>query len=375
MNKKIYPEVDVNHETGKTALGWVVKLEGKNHRISDDRKFSDWINASPIHIRELFSLSETWKALDSIQKLDKNTLADLLKADTDRKNVVPLYLGCVPSAPINRGKLYFRWPKYFKVVSMAACLFVISVISVLLLQYPRAADASIYSTRLGEQRSFILEDGSVLHLNTQSSISVIFSKQKRSVELMAGEAHFAVAHDKDRPFIVSTDNALIKAVGTAFNVYHPRNGDTIVTVVEGTVNVAASLPEQDPHQENSEEYENLKQVKTMPAKEYAMAVGGQVTIKSAGEIIAGEVSKNDLAVVTAWRQRRLVFKSHTLSEVAEEFNRYNRQEIIVDSKFAGRQEITGIFEADKPNSLIKFLENDRSLKVTKLYDKIFIGDR
>ncbi len=369
MNKKDCLEMDVNHGIAKAAIDWVVKLEGKNNRKSDERKFMDWIKESPVHIREFFELREIWNAFDSIQQMDKNTLSELLKDDIGCENVVNLHLDRVPGASINRGKSSSKWPSHLKAFSMAAVLCVISIISVLVLQYPRVVDASIYSTRLGEQRSFTLEDGSVLYLNTQSSIKVIFSERQRSVKLTAGEAHFNVAYDKNRVFIVSTDNAVIKSVGTAFNVYHPRNGDTIVTVVEGKIKVAASLPRLDAR----EEIKVLEVAKVVPAKEYTMAVGWQATIKSVGEIMTRKVSKGDMDVATAWRQRQLVFKSHPLSKVADEFNRYNRLEIIVDSESTGKQEITGIFAADKPTSLIKFLESDASLKVTKLYDKIFIS--
>src|SRR6185312_16380584 len=60
----------------------------------------------------------------------------------------------------------------------------------------------------------------------------------RDVELIEGQALFAVAHDVARPFIVSAGNAAVRAVGTQFDVYRKQTGTT-VTVVEGRVAVSS----------------------------------------------------------------------------------------------------------------------------------------
>ena len=90
------------------------------------------------------------------------------------------------------------------------------------------------TTGLGEQHSEVLPDHSVVELNTQSEIRVGFTAAERRVELVRGEAFFDVAKDPARPFIVVTDLATAKAVGTRFSVYRALSG-TIVTVAEGRV--------------------------------------------------------------------------------------------------------------------------------------------
>src|SRR6202042_1154910 len=93
-----------------------------------------------------------------------------------------------------------------------------------------------FRTALGEQRSVLLADGSRATLNTASTIEVILQKGRREVRLVQGEALFEVAHDSARPFVVRAGNALLKDVGTQFNVDMRSNGTT-VTVVEGQVAV------------------------------------------------------------------------------------------------------------------------------------------
>ncbi len=60
----------------------------------------------------------------------------------------------------------------------------------------------------------------------------------RRVDLTAGEAVFRVSKDATRPFRVHTNDAVIQAVGTQFNV-NARSDMTIVTVIEGRVSVSS----------------------------------------------------------------------------------------------------------------------------------------
>ena len=77
--------------------------------------------------------------------------------------------------------------------------------------------------------------------------------------------------------------------------------------------------------------------------------------------------------MTAWRERRLVFRADTLATIAEEFNRYNRLRIEVRGNVANRQ-LTGVFDADDPVSLVEFLNDAPSVRVSHDGDRIVIGD-
>lgn len=61
------------------------------------------------------------------------------------------------------------------------------------------------------------------------------------------------------------------------------------------------------------------------------------------------------APVIAWTQRQLVFERRPLGEVAEEFNRYNRERIKIDSVALRDKVVTGVFEANDPDSFVSFL--------------------
>ncbi|KAB2846121.1 MAG: FecR family protein [Melioribacteraceae bacterium] len=89
----------------------------------------------------------------------------------------------------------------------------------------------------GEIRKIRLDDGTVVTLNSESELRIPedFFLKERNVSL-TGEAYFEVAHDSKKPFIVSTEMATIKVIGTKFNVTAWQENDEVtVAVSEGKV--------------------------------------------------------------------------------------------------------------------------------------------
>ena len=91
-----------------------------------------------------------------------------------------------------------------------------------------------FETALGEQRKILLDDGTRLTLDTGTRLVVAMGDQRRTVDLLSGRAHFDVAKDSLRPFVVTAGDRQVVAVGTAFD--GARHGDEMsVTMVEGKV--------------------------------------------------------------------------------------------------------------------------------------------
>lgn len=72
-------------------------------------------------------------------------------------------------------------------------------------------------TRVGEQRTLSLSDGSRLTLDTGSAVDIAFSAHSRLLILRAGEIFIETAKD-DRPFIVNSRQGTMRALGTRFGV-------------------------------------------------------------------------------------------------------------------------------------------------------------
>jgi hypothetical protein len=96
-----------------------------------------------------------------------------------------------------------------------------------------------FETRHGEQLSRRLTDNSVLHLNTDSAVTIRYGKTERLVTLTSGEADFEVTHEPTRPFRVFAGSAEVVDIGTQFDV-RLEHDSTVVTVVEGRVAVGPS---------------------------------------------------------------------------------------------------------------------------------------
>lgn len=93
-------------------------------------------------------------------------------------------------------------------------------------------------TSPGMTTSLTLPDGTIVYLNSESSLSYPsrFNRDFRRVTL-SGEAYFEVAKDPEKKFILSTTHqSQIEVLGTCFNVEaYEQNTEVITTLIEGKV--------------------------------------------------------------------------------------------------------------------------------------------
>jgi transmembrane sensor len=92
-----------------------------------------------------------------------------------------------------------------------------------------------------------------------------------------------------------------------------------------------------------------------------MARGEGLQITPDGQV--GPAATIDAAEVTAWRQRRLMFRKDRLADVVREFNRYsNATQLAVEEPDVAERRLSGVFDADDPKSLLLFLAEDGTLE-------------
>jgi transmembrane sensor len=207
-----------------------------------------------------------------------------------------------------------------------------------------------YSTEIGENRSITLADGSTVNLNARSKLRIRFSKAERQVELLEGQALFEVRHDAHRPFIVRSGGTLVRAVGTQFDVYR-GSGGTTVTVLEGRVTVADAVRAPD------------------PAHATFVSAGEQVT--ATAQVIT-KPKHTDVAAATAWTQHRLIFDGTPLSEVVDDFNRYNARQLIIEDRELADFHVSGVYTSTDPASLIRFLREQPGVEVAETANAVHI---
>ena len=95
-----------------------------------------------------------------------------------------------------------------------------------------------YRTATGERREVVLDDGSVLSLNTDSAVNVRFDASHRLIELLAGEILVSSGHGAGSaaPLVVATREGLVRALGTRF-VVRQQDGVSTVEVLESAVEI------------------------------------------------------------------------------------------------------------------------------------------
>jgi transmembrane sensor len=209
-----------------------------------------------------------------------------------------------------------------------------------------------YSTGVGEQRTIKLEDGSTIALNTNTAIRVELTDTLRRVSLLQGEALFTVAKDPGRPFRVLSDRAIAQAIGTSF-VVRRNDSDTVVTVIEGQVAVARF------------DQIDLAATGEVPPEALRLSAGVRA------EVVARQIQTSavpNLAAVTAWKSGRLIFEGEALSEVVAEFNRYNRVQIVLEDSTLSAEQLSGVFDADNPQALVRFLERANVIEAAQASD-------
>jgi transmembrane sensor len=359
------------------ASDWFVDFRVGDVDQDSRARFDEWLRRSPEHIRAYMEIAKTYVELPALAgQMDADAL---IKYAHSGENVVPFDgAGAAPSSRALR-----RAPRRF--LSAAACVLFLVVAGTAwwqMLHFPT------YSTNIGERRSLTLADGSTVDLNARSKLRVEFNKEERRVSLLAGQALFQVAKDKNRPFIVASGDATVRAVGTQFDVYRKDSGTT-VTVLEGRVAVysaAAAAPATQgstsaaavPHASRSGSSGSA------PAQPYApvtladpsgfatvfLSAGEQVTVTPAQAMPTP--ARADIAATTAWMQRRLIFDGSRLSDVVQEFNRYNRRQIVIEGVELSDFHVSGVYSSTDPASLIRFLREQPGMKITEIADEIRI---
>jgi transmembrane sensor len=99
----------------------------------------------------------------------------------------------------------------------------------------------IHSKSINDHQRIVLNDGSTVVLNKNSSIEYPekFTGAIREVTLK-GEAYFDICHKAHQPFIVNVGSLTVNVLGTAFNVKANKGAKVEVTVARGKVSVSTN---------------------------------------------------------------------------------------------------------------------------------------
>ncbi|MDC6366789.1 MULTISPECIES: FecR family protein [Flavobacteriaceae] len=179
----------------------------------------------------------------------------------------------------------------------------------------------------GRRAQIQLSDGSKVWLNSGSKLvyPVSFQEERREVYL-EGEGIFEVAHNKEQPFIVKSENHEVEVLGTVFNVSNYLDDASISTTLKsGSVQI---------RYKSDSFFKNKEVMKVSPGVR-------TVYDKNSTKIFSNKVDVNKYF---SWREGVLIFKNDDLGYIMKKLSRYYNVKISVENKELKSQTFSGYLD-------------------------------
>lgn len=189
-------------------------------------------------------------------------------------------------------------------------------------------------------RHLTLEDGSLVHMDAGSKLTVSMTKQERRLQLLEGRAVFEVAHDANRPFSVTSGGTRTVALGTRFEVQR-QNRQTTVTLAQGSVAVSDATAKQPKWQER-------------------LQPGEQISVDAKQQRHRQIV---DAQAVTSWSRGWLAFHATPLDMALREINRYSKKQVLLGDASLGDLAVAGNFIAGDSESIVNAIAEVLPIRV------------
>lgn len=313
----------------EAAIAWLTERDD-GFTPAREREFAQWLRADPSHAATVARLEQTLGLLGELPEFRSE-----INTAFDRAAPIVAFPPAEPSAPrpARRGLRVLAWAGF------AAALALGSFVGWRALRPPPEIH---YATTVAGYERARLDDGSTLELNAASAARVRFTPAERHVQLESGEAHFAVAHDTARPFIVSAGPIAVRAIGTAFNVRYATDGAVEVTVTEGKVRIGQSGP-----------------ASSAAASAPLVSAGQRIVLPRQAPLPAVEqVDPAALRVALAWQSRLADFAEAPLADVIARFNARSRIQLVLADPTLADRRIGGTFALDEAEAFVRLLERD-----------------
>jgi len=287
------------------AEQWLIRLDADPENPALREQFDRWYNQHPAHAEAFANAELLWQLMGQV------TPAEL-----------------VTPTQSTRPSVRRRW------FATAAAVILTTAVGIVSQPYWQPVDLQ---TAEGERKTFKLDDGSKLVLNTDTRVNTTFTSNDRRLELKQGEAEFDVARD-GRPFTVYAGDISVRALGTIFTV--GQNGSRAwVNVTESKVKVC-----QDAHCETLRAGQRLEiqdeqfgAVKTVPASQ-----------------------------LSAWKRGLIIAENQPVKTLVSDLDRYYPGKLILLAEPAERRRLNTVLNIKKPEQALQGLARSLKLGIKKV---------
>ena len=378
------------------AGAWIVKMDQGQLSPEQTAELQQWIAKSDFHRNYLHQLAHNWDSMGILQELAELFPIQPTAATPATQPVMPATQPVMPAqagtsgthaptvTPANPTVMPAKagisnpqppTPKTWlqnliaqlkQPKAWAPTLATFALVAILI----NTQQPNHFETDIGQQASYQLSDGTHITLNTNSELKVDYSQDRRRIYLLRGEAHFDVAKNPQRPFMVYAGEGMVWAVGTAFNVRYLNAGNlegnhasTLigtsidVTVTEGTVKIFADI---EPDKNTSLDVNDAQNSPT--DHEQLVHAGKSVQyskVINATQTTPAQVLEQKLA----WQHGALIFKGETLEQAIKEIARYTDKQLIITDPSIKNIRVGGHYKTDNINSLLASLSETLEIKL------------
>lgn len=327
----------MKEETGNKDWLLIAKHLGKELDKEQEECLDQWLAASEENRKELTNAEKIWELSD---------IRDSNRFSTDKGwNQM--------SSRIHKTKTIGKSRVFLQPLRIAASILILIGLGIAVYWYSASSN---YVKLTAENHKIIepilLPDGTRVSLNVGSTIKYpksFANSATRTVEL-TGEAFFDVTHNAKQPFIIHTPKAMVKVLGTSFDVEAYQNSDSVQVVVKtGTVELSSRNHE-----------ESIKLTKGNSGVYYA---NHNKLVKSEGADV------NALA----WKTNVILFQNVNLDYVAKTLSRVFHSSFKFDNEALKKCNYNANFiQGESLESILKTIQETLPIQIKKSNDTYII---
>ena len=310
-------------EITNLAVEWLVE---KQEGFAPGRaaRFQAWCDADPRHALAVAKAELTFLLLGELP-----SIKDALSARLEQE-----------AAEETRTTRRHFWRRELTWTAAAAAVVLATVTSVWWGGRQDEVREFNYISNAARPQQVVLDDGSFVDLNAHTTIRTRMLPRERRIALQEGEAHFSVAHDASRPFIVEAAGIMVRAVGTAFTV-RVREQQVEVLVSEGKVEIS------DPRET------------VAPRPQLGVADRTVISRADAGSTpVVEKLDQRQLREALSWHSTVTTISSRPLRDIVDLFNRRNPLRLVIADPELAERNLGGSFALDQPGTFVRALELD-----------------
>ena len=303
----------------RAAIDWMLRLESGHACPSERQVFKAWLAENPDHMA-------AWQRVAGVLQAP---MADLQSVERRSPGQLQAARRALLAGSSGSRKKSLQGGLLLLLLGLGAAGLVDRVT-------PLTGLMADQHTGTGERKTIQLDDGSRLTLNARSAVDIEFSHGQRRVHLREGELQVDVAADPGRPFVVTTAQGQVQALGTRFMVR------------QGADESLASV------QQHSVQLDTL---------------GGQQRRIDTGQAVSFTASQIDPQTPTSrtraeWLQGRVELHDEPLQALVEALRPY-QSGVLRISPEAARVRVFGVFPLDNTPQTLSALAQTLPIKVTR----------